>query len=436
MRGTPVFLALAVCLVSCCAAAPTSTYILGDQGDSCTQACYKQGLNCNPNLALNGSNAIFQKLGVTCNMDSRPWWANNQPGYVSASNDGNFKDCLGWNDVPTAVLCAGAFPTVQRVCRCDSPDNTKQFFGTGLSNGAITGTEQFIFSHTLAPGTKDVGVMTHLWLTYPANVDKGVIVRYYIDGEKTASIEFEPSLACGVGFYDKQSPWGNKWFGKGANDGAWNFNFRIPFQKSIAISFFHVDPAATFGGFYMIVRGALNVPISVGDVQVPTTAKLNLFKINAQQFNPLQWVTLANIPSGQGTKGVFFMHTIAVSSGNLNFLEGCYHAYVNGEAFPGTLLSTGTEDYFDSAWYFNSGEFHLPVSGYTHYDTAAPGINWSAYRFHEMDPLQFSDGLQFVWRNGDAYDASGIKCLIDQGGKPAGSPTVSTVTTYAWVYTW
>src|SRR4051812_23735177 len=32
----------------------------------------------------------------------------------------------------------------------------------------------------------------------------------------------------------------------------------------------------------------------------------------------------------------------------------------------GTLLSSGTEDYFDSAWYFNAGNFRFPVSGFTY----------------------------------------------------------------------
>ncbi len=86
--------------------------------------------------------------------------------------------------------------------------------------------------------------------------------------------------------------------------------------------------------------------------------------------------------------------------------------------------------------YFNAGEFHFPVSGFTHLNTSN-GITFSSYRFHEMDPLMFSDGFQFMWRIGDAVDASGIKCMIaDNNGRPAGSPTVSTVNAYTWVYTW
>jgi len=54
-----------------------------------------------------------------------------------------------------------------------------------------------------------------------------------------------------------------------------------------------------------------------------------------------------------------------------------------------------------------------------------------------MDPLLFSNGVQFLWRNGDVIDPSGLKCMVADGnGTIAGSPTVSEVTTYAWAYTW
>jgi len=43
------------------------------------------------------------------------------------------------------------------------------------------------------------------------------------------------------------------------------------------------------------------------------------------------------------------MITLAVQSGNLNFLEGCLHAYTPyNQSFPGTMLSTGTEVGTDS----------------------------------------------------------------------------------------
>jgi len=75
------------------------------------------------------------------------------------------------------------------------------------------------------------------------------------------------------------------------------------------------------------------------------------------------------------------------------------------------------------------------VSGFTHFKDNGNYVTWSAYRFHEMDPLPFQNGFRLVWRNGDVLDPAGQKCYA-QTGYVVGSPTVSRVTSYAWVYVW
>ena len=105
-----------------------------------------------------------------------------------------------------------------------------------------------------------------------------------------------------------------------------------------------------------------------------------------------------------------------------------------GGGFPG---NTGTEDYFDSAFFFNGGQFHLEVSGFTHYkEISSNQLEWSAYRMHDIDPIFFTDGFRYDWRNGDVVDDRGFKCIIDQGGRMVGNPTQSIVTAYTWVYVW
>src|SRR4051812_37021076 len=115
--------------------------------------------------------------------------------------------------------------------------------------------------------------------------------------------------------------------------------------------------------------------------------------MNLQIFNatvpPVAWVPIADIPSGSG---LFFMHTLAVSAANLNFLEGCYHQYAPyDQNFPGVLLSTGTEDYFDSGWYFNAGRFWLPVSGFTHFENQTTTVpSFSCHLAHLSLSLSLS----------------------------------------------
>jgi len=207
----------------------------------------------------------------------------------------------------------------------------------------------------------------------------------------------------------------------------------MPFNKRVRVTVQSTN--GTRGGFYFIVRGTPNLENVIGGVTIPPQAKLKLLVFN-KTVNPLDFVPIVSVPSGYS--GYFFMQTLAVKSDNMNFLEGCFHQYTpfNNQQFPGVVLSSGTEDYFDSAWYFNAGEFRLPVSGYTHLDTHNSSyVTWSAYRFHEMDPIVFDDGLLIHWRNGDVVDPYGLKCFTINGSK-AGNPSKSDVVVYAWVYVW
>jgi hypothetical protein len=186
---------------------------------------------------------------------------------------------------------------------------------------------------------------------------------------------------------------------------------------------------------WIIVRGTENLPTSFFGFSLPPSARLILHKIENQTFDPLAWIRLVDIPNG---RGLLFSHTLAATSGNLNFLEGCYHAYTSYEQeFPGLIVSTGTEDYFASAYYFDAGQFHHDMSGFTHYrELPNRTLEWSAYRMHDSDPIFFSNGFRFEWRNGDAVDERGFKCLLYQGGSPVGSPTASVISAYTWVYVW
>ena len=97
--------------------------------------------------------------------------------------------------------------------------------------------------------------------------------------------------------------------------------------------------------------------------------------------------------------------------------------------------------FFFSGWYFNAGEFHMPVSGFTHIKTEKNVTEWSGYRFHEMDPLRFQDGFKLQWRCGDLSGPApngGGKCYTDVGGHPVGTrtPTCDNVKSYGWVYVW
>ena len=319
-----------------------------------------------------------------------------------------------------------------------------------------------------------------------------VIVRYYLDGETTASLEFQPNMACGVGPFrsrtktlyappgcadntvsqdaagtcaggtggrtpyvpgmanQTRAPWASKYFGKGSASGGWFWNVRVPFQRSLRVTL-ELPPVAghpevTGVNGYVQVRGVENLPISLGGIQLPSTARLRLQKIDAARYDALAWVPLLDVPSP--ARGAIVQNTLAVETADLNFQEGCVHHYsAHDEAFPGLIIATGLEDWYNSAYYFSAGSFTFPEQGQTWFaggwNASHPG-QWSAYRVHDSDPMFFDDGARLVWRVGDAskvIDGVGYKCLAPPGCPPSecptcGHPTAATVWSYTYFYTW
>lgn len=60
-----------------------------------------QGLNCNPAIRTQNSTAAFQALGVQCKPNAKPWWAEDQPSFVSDPADPNYGHCVGYVNTPS-----------------------------------------------------------------------------------------------------------------------------------------------------------------------------------------------------------------------------------------------------------------------------------------------------------------------------------------------
>jgi hypothetical protein len=79
----------------------------------------------------------------------------------------------------------------------------------------------------------------------------------------------------------------------------------------------------------------------MSEIDLPANAKLYQSSINGQVFSPQQFITLASSPPS--TSGMLLYTFLDATSGDPNYLEGCFH--ITDQA--GTVfLSSGTEDYF------------------------------------------------------------------------------------------
>lgn len=303
-------------------------------------------------------------------------------------------------------------------------------FSSAIKGGRVeSNIEKLLYEHN----TGKPGVITEQWFTGIKVMDENMRICIYIDGETEASIDFMLLLAHGIGFTEAEEnqyiPWGTQRLAHAADGGIYN-TYRIPFSKSFRVTATHPNG----GSFFYIIRGVENYPLILGDLQLPPNTRLRLFKNVNVELKPLDFITLANV-SGSG--GAVFQVTLAANSTDYNYLEACVRANIDDSATT-TFLSSGTEDFFLSAYYFNKGPHHLDNAGLTF--KSGKGA-MSAYKFFEKDPVLFSKSLVLSWRCGETINGEN-GCPNDYP-PPHESEHITTpllantiVTTYTWIYMW
>ncbi|XP_065051830.1 uncharacterized protein LOC135681334 [Rhopilema esculentum] len=246
---------------------------------------------------------------------------------------------------------------------------------------------------------------------------------------------------------DSEIPWGTRRIGHIANNGGIYNTFRIPFQKSIYITFI----SKQHGHYWYNIRGVRNYPVIIGDLELPREAKLKVHKKEDVKVAPFDYISLA---SSTGKSGLLYLVELTTESSNFYHQEGCFRV-ITDENNKTQYLSSGTEDLFLSAYYYNGGTFHNDHAGLSY--KKIPG-RVSAYKFFEDDPVIFNKRFELIWRCGELADNECFKihqksCTRKYGRKACVNdvdyegmakfnetnrkhirPTI--VNSYAWVYEW
>ena len=277
---------------------------------------------------------------------------------------------------------------LQRALALVQVTSNMKSFSSAIKNGwIISNQEKVLYEHD----TGEPGVITEQWFT-GGMMNQNARIRIYIDGEVDASLDFNLFIAHGLGFPEtddlKNIPWGTRRIAHTADGGIYN-TIRIPFSKSFRVT----ATTQSSGMMWYIIRGVENYPVVLGDLVLPSHTRLRLYKNENFLLKPLDFMNLAYVKS---SAGALFMVTMVAESSNLVFLEGCFRAYIDGSNRT-TWLSSGTEDFFLSAFYFNKGLYHLDNAGLTYKtDTSI-----AAYKFFENDPLLFTKSFELWWRCSD-----------------------------------
>jgi hypothetical protein len=307
-------------------------------------------------------------------------------------------------------------------------------FGHSIKNGHFPsrGTEITTFEHNCSAPPCAITQM-HCPTAGPVGW-QDARVRVYVDGEAVPSIDITLLELANIGVYNGQdgdaAPWGVGLFGHTANKGGVYSTVRIPFGASVRTTIESAQ-ADRGGTFWFIVRGLEAYPVVLGDLALPPAARLRLHRFDAPTL-PNELVTLASVPRGVGG-AVLATKFDAAGHGkqaNMGYLEACMRATFDGAdpSAPPVFLSSGAEDYFLSAYYFNEGVFKTPQAGLTY--KAAGAV--SAYKVHDRDPILFADGLNLTFRNGEVTGGCGtMEKAPNQWCPPNATATATTATAAA-----
>lgn len=244
------------------------------------------------------------------------------------------------------------------------------------------------------------GVLTYLFFAIsntdsPAGTDTSLI-KFYVDGEVTPSIETDVDGLLGT-FYQPvyKSPLiGSEGLQNSGHGLGGYIYINVPFDSSLNITV--TNGSATTDAFVASIAGyALG-----GSYNWDRYKRLHNSSIaftNAMaSVAPYAEHTLADVTG----RGAYYGTMFFLISGEADWhpLEGNFKIYVDGEASP-SWESSGTEDYFNGAYYFAAGAFAAHFSGAPLVDNTNHRL--CAYRWHIPDPITFDTELKVTWTNGE-----------------------------------
>ncbi|HXX65482.1 MAG TPA: glycoside hydrolase family 172 protein [Bacteroidota bacterium] len=233
------------------------------------------------------------------------------------------------------------------------------------------------------------GVITMIWATIASNdvyFLRHIVLRMYWDGESDPSVEVPIGDFFGTGFQYKQfvTPF------VGMSSGGYYCYFPMPFNKSARVEVVNETGQPISSFYYHIDYHKLPGPLD------STVAYFHATWHREIRTNPSHYYTLLEA-SGEGQL-VGVNLNMQSYDGGLSFLEGDEMFYVDGEKVA-SVKGTGTEDYFNSGWYFNQGEFAAPYHGLILKDDTLGRI--AAYRFHILDCVPFKKSIRALIEHGD-----------------------------------
>jgi hypothetical protein len=258
------------------------------------------------------------------------------------------------------------------------------------------------------------GVITHVWFTISSDDPhhlKNLVLRAWWDGEASPSVEVPIGDFFGLGlgeYFVYQSS-----MLAVASVKALNSYFQMPFSSGAKLTVSNEGKIRTDSLYFAVDYVTLpKLPSDLGRFHAqyrqaaPCKSAMNDWKVNWDK-------TVNDLKNLDGKDNYVFLeaagrgHFVGVTQAVLQnqdgwFGEGDDMIFIDGDTLP-TINGTGTEDYYNGAWDFNSKPFAYQHNGapYITGDEKLGG-RYCLYRWHTESPITFEKSIRVTIEHGHA----------------------------------
>jgi hypothetical protein len=252
-------------------------------------------------------------------------------------------------------------PLRQHKLRIDKVENT----------AVPPNTERTLFDKT------GPGAVVSLWMALGGGAAPALDarLRVYYDGSPNASIDIDMGTLLathwGAGSTDTSHSCEHVHveINSGNYDTAFLLTFPIPFGTRIRIAYFNINAGQTATIYSMVTYSLTPTDEANGQRLRYKGVRYVDQKLTRTASST---TTLAQITGGPGSI-VYHSYVGGVGATNLSWMERNFSITVDGEATP-QIVATGTEDWFDSGWYFQ-GRRDYNTSFHSYVGTNQPAGN-------------------------------------------------------------
>ncbi|GAA1976499.1 glycoside hydrolase family 172 protein [Amycolatopsis minnesotensis] len=241
---------------------------------------------------------------------------------------------------------------------------------------------------------------------------EGLRLRITFDGKTTVDSPVGEFFGSGLGKYATKTLMTSI---DTTENGAFTSWYPMPYGKNAKIELVNSSPVAVTAGS-VAVTSAPDPSLPADLAKGGTHGYFNATHHRADTVPGQEW----NFLSAQG-RGVFYGVTTNMRGHippggvhQMNYLEGDERVYVDGSRSP-SEIGTGTEDFYESGWYFMDAEagnregvtYSMPQAGLVSHESAADGCQYvclNAYRTLMADAVPFGKGIEFDIEHGGDSD--------------------------------